>query len=81
MATATQRALADRALRAAGLMEALGQTLLGDLQKYKDSPPSTKEAPIRLLSIDLVFNSMLPLAKEIRLFEKNLRQERIRGRS
>jgi hypothetical protein len=72
MAIATQRALAERAIRAARVMEYWHKWLATEVEKQGVDPFSENQVSINADKILAMREQMAVLVSEIRKFEKNL---------
>jgi hypothetical protein len=81
MARQTQRALADRAVRAAELMEFWVDRILNDLHEQNENLDwfSDTTVKLRFQTIRAMMDNMRTLSADIRKFEGNLTREIVRG--
>jgi hypothetical protein len=80
MASATQRALADRARRSANLMERWCKELKGELARQNPNWDEEQTVVLKSGLLIAMFSWMDPLVREIREFEGNLVRERIHAK-
>jgi hypothetical protein len=83
MASSTQRALATRAIHAAGLIEYWSGEIEKVMVKQNINTPfpgPDESVTLKAKVLKLMFSDMLPLTREIRELERNLKSETIRWR-
>ena len=80
MASATQRALASRATRAANVMENWCKQLKREIAKQNPDWNEEETVTLKAGLLIAMFSFMDPLVREIREFEGNLASERIRAK-
>lgn len=79
MASATQRALANRAIQAAKLIELWNELFQKEMHKQNAQPYAGATVTFQADMLSNMFLALRLLAREIRDLERNLNKEKIRG--